>query len=319
MPLKALLLVALFLFGSQASAKNFYRYKDENGRLVVKDYLPNEAVMTGYEVINEKGRVLEKVAPVLTGEQKEAERIRQIQLAEQQKKAQEQRRKDVQLMRQYSSIDDIERALKSKTAALKINIGIVEKHNEALDKKLADLQSNAANFERQGKVVPPYILTEVESVKKQKDANNISLQQYNEKIANIEAESEKDLIRFKELQAERLIAKTKYQHEGLGNALIYSCHSKVNCDNSWKYAQIFAHENASNKLEIVTDTLIITGLPKDESQIGLSITRLPGEDDSMQVVLEVNCHQSDDGRKLCQSDDILALKQKFVDYLSQIE
>lgn len=68
---KSLLLVLTLLLVSQAAlGKNFYRYKDSDGRLIVKDYLPDEAVIAGYEVINEQGRILEVVPPEMTSEEK---------------------------------------------------------------------------------------------------------------------------------------------------------------------------------------------------------------------------------------------------------
>ncbi|NVK22473.1 MAG: hypothetical protein HWD86_08130 [Kangiellaceae bacterium] len=312
-----ILFLILTLAANHLAAKNYYRYKDQTGRLVVKDYLPNEAVKNGYDVINEQGRVLEQVPALLTDEQQQAEKIKQQQLAEQAEKRREQRRKDMQLMRQYNTVEDIERSEESQTASLKINMDIVRSHSAALENKLTELQSRAANFERKGKPVPKNILVEIESVKNQLSANQASLEQYQQRVTTIQEQFHHDLLRFKELKAMRLVKQSQYDSDFQDDDLIFSCSDKSSCDKAWKYAQIFAHENGSNKLEVVTDTLIITGKPQNQDQIGLSMTRLPGENESMQIVLEIDCFNSAQGQSLCNSDKALLVRQKFVDYLTQ--
>ena len=317
---KSLLLVLSLLLVSQAAfGKNFYRYKDSDGRLIVKDYLPDEAVIAGYEVINEQGRILEVVPPEMTTEEKEAARIKEEQLEAQRKKQMEERRRDILLMRQYKTIDDIKRTEKNQTAALRANIDLLNGHIASLNDKLQELQSRAANFERQGKAVPANTLKEIDATKSQIQTNNASISRYEEKIKSIEQQFQSDLIRFKELQAQQLIERNRSGGDASNLGAVYSCPDRVSCDKAWKFTQIFAHENASNKLEIVTDTLIVTGKAQSENQVSLSITRIPGESESMQIVMEVSCHSSEAGEKLCASQEVTNLKNKFVDYLTERE
>ena len=313
------LFLSLLLVSQAVLGKNFYRYKNSDGRLIVKDYLPDEAVKVGYEVINETGRVLEHVPPAMTAEEKEAARIKEEQQEALRKKQMEERRRDIILMRQYQSIEDIKRTEKSQTAALRANIALLNGHNANLTQKLENLQSSAANFERQGKAIPPNILSKIEATTSQIENNNASIARYEDKIKDIEKQFQSDLIRFKELQALRLVERNNISHNTNNTSAVYSCTNKASCDKSWKFAQIFAHENASNKLEIVTDTLIVTGKPQSENQISLSITRIPGEDESMQIVMEVICHDSEAGMKLCASQEVATLKDQFVDYLTEAE
>ncbi|ACV27627.1 hypothetical protein [Kangiella koreensis] len=314
-----LLFLSLLLVSQVALSKNFYRYKDRDGRLIVKDYLPSEAVMVGYEVINEEGRVLERVPAALTAEEKEAELIKQQQLEALQKKQVEERRRDILLMRQYKTIEDIQRTEKNQTAALRANIDLLDSHNSSLTKKLEELQGRAANFERQGKAVPKNTLKEIEATKSQIKTNKASIVRYENKIKAIEEQFQNDLIRFKELQALQLIERNRTNGNSVSNSSVYSCPDKPACDKAWKFAQIFAHENASNKLEIVTDTLIVTGKAQNENQVSLSITRIPGEADNMQIVMEVGCHTSEAGAKLCSSQEVINLKNQFIDYLTERE
>jgi len=318
MSLKHLFLfLTLVVAATAVNAKNFYRFKDSNGRLVVKDYLPNSALKSGYEVVNESGRLIERVPPMMTDEEKQAERVRQEKLAEQQAKERKARLHDRMLLRQYRTIDDIKRTEENQTASLQINISILQGHNKTLEKKLTDLQSSAADFERKGKAVPKSILSQIDATKEQINENHASIARYNSQVKTIEEQFKNDLVRFKELQAMRMVEQYAQDQRSVPTATKVLCENSRSCERSWKLAQIFAHENASNKLEIVTDSLIISSKPRSDEQLGLSITRIPAKEDSMQIVLEVQCNDSDAGKELCDSNTISQLKQEFIDYISQ--
>ncbi|GAA0205050.1 hypothetical protein GCM10009123_10670 [Kangiella japonica] len=312
-----LILLILIFVSTSVDAKNYYRFKDSNGRLVVKDYLPNSALKSGYEVINESGRVVEKVAPIMTREEKLAEELRQEKIAAQQEKERKMRQHDRMLLRQYRTIDDIKRTEKNQTASLNINISILNSHNKNLEKKLSNLQSSAANYERKGTAVPKSILTQIDATKDQIEENTNSIARYKSQVEVISEQFKNDLVRFKELQAMRLVEQYAENQRSLPTTTKVECDSYKSCERSWKLAQIFAHENASNKLEIVTDSLIISSKPKNDEQLGLSITRIPADNDAMQIVLEVQCYNSEAGEKLCNGEKVNLLKSEFVQYISQ--
>lgn len=313
----SLIIATLLLFSSPANAKNYYRYTDDSGNLVIKDYLPNQAISTGYQILNENGRVIETIAPVMTNEQQQAEAVKQKQLAEQKKKRLEQKRIDRQLLRQYNSVADIERTEERQTTTLKINVDIVTNHTKRLINKQAELEKRAADFERKGKAVPAVLLKDIDTVKSQIESNHKSHEQYLAKIKDINEQFRADTIRFKQLKAEQFVKRSHFDNDFKGKDLIYSCEDKITCDKAWRFAQIFAHENASRKLAIITDTLIVTEKPLESHEIGLSITRLPSMDDSMQIVLEINCYHSKKGLKVCNSDSVTIIRDKFIDYLTE--
>ncbi|WP_223668695.1 hypothetical protein [Kangiella shandongensis] len=299
-----------------ADAKNFYRFKDNNGRLVVKDYLPNSAIKSGYDIINEDGRLIERVAPALTPEQQKAKRQQQDKLDEQKEKARQARRRDQLLLRQYRTIEDIKRTEKNQLAPLEINISILNGHNKSLKRKLSELQSSAADYERKGKAVPQTILKQITATKEQIEENDESILGYKQQADGIKQQFKNDLVRFKELKAKSVVQGYS-RHSDQGAAIQVPCNSHKACERFWKRAQIFAHENASNKLEIVTDSLIISSKPQSEKELGLSITRVPAEKDSMQIVFEVQCFDSQAGQTFCNSKKVTQLKEEFIQYISQ--
>ncbi len=310
--------LAALLISTSLEAKNYYRYIDGNGKVVVKDYLPTEAVKSGYEIISDTGRLIEKIAPALTKEQRIAENIRQEQLKSQEAKRREERRRDTLLLRQYQSVDDIQRTKNSQTATLRINLRIINNHSKSLERKLLEQEKRAADYERRGKAVPQATLHEIAAIKNQMDVNVASVSRYNKQIADIEEQFQKDRIRFQELKAEIFVENSLRDPNVIEIQDIYNCDTRISCDKAWSHAQIFALDNASRPLSIVTNTLIVSQKPQADSEIALTITRVPqkNENEAMNIVLNVACNTSEEGKKLCQSKEVIAIKQKFIDYLS---
>ena len=58
-------------------AANIYRYYDNQGNLFHGSQVSPEFVKNGYEVLNEKGQVIQTVARALTEEEREAQALAQ--------------------------------------------------------------------------------------------------------------------------------------------------------------------------------------------------------------------------------------------------
>ncbi|MGM0450905.1 MAG: DUF4124 domain-containing protein [Pseudomonadota bacterium] len=162
------LLIALCLVLASPALAEMYRYKTEEGKTVMSNTLPREALKQGYEVLNKNGRVIEEVPAPPTEEElaeREQERKRE---KEREQERKEQKKKDQRLLRQYSSPDDAVRALHRKlrerfgTVRLKLaNINNVEG-------QLADLQNRAANQERAGEEVSDSLREKMERLRAEK-------------------------------------------------------------------------------------------------------------------------------------------------------
>lgn len=302
-----------------AEAKNLYRYTDSSGKIIVKDYLPIEAVSVGYEVISDTGRVIERVSPALTREQKRAETVRQEQLKLQENKRLKERQRDTLLMRQYQTVSDIERTKKSQTSTLAINLRIVNNHTKSLNRKLQAQEKRAADYERKGKPVPEMTLHEIAAIKNQITSNEESVERYNNQIADIDKQFQTDRIRFQELKAEAFISDSLKDPNLVEVRDVFNCETKTSCDDAWGYAQIFAHKNSSRQLSIVTNTLIVSHKPLNEQQLALNITRVPDRSTpgAMNILIAVDCHPSKEGIEKCRGADVVALKQRFIDFLTQ--
>jgi hypothetical protein len=149
-----------------------YRFRDSNGRLVLNSVLPEEAIEVGYEIIDDRGRVLRVVEPALP----EAQR----------KLIQEQRRlhqNDVQLKRLYPTPEDAERARDRQMASLRLGIDYARGIIVQLDIKLADEVAKAAAAERAGKPVPEVVQGNIELYTRQ-------IRDQEEKIEGLERDIE---------------------------------------------------------------------------------------------------------------------------------
>lgn len=155
--LKALLVLGAMCQASWVLGVEIYRYQNAQGVMVIDRLgVPPEFIANGYQVLNDQGRVIREVPPAPSLE----ERKRIL-------KQQAQDKADQQLLRLYSSPEDIERARERK----------LKEHDHALDKahshlaslaiQKTNLEKQAAERERAGHDVPAQLLDQLASNAKQ--------------------------------------------------------------------------------------------------------------------------------------------------------
>lgn len=155
-PFANLLMCLTVLLGSgSASATELYRYINDQG-VVVLDRLgvPPAYVAKGYEVLNDQGRVIRVVPPAPT-----AEEMKHI-LAERARAG-----SDTQLLRLYSTPEDVDRAKERKMVELDGLISVASGNLLSLRTQQANLQGQAAEHERAGREVPDHLIAQIENLK----------------------------------------------------------------------------------------------------------------------------------------------------------
>ncbi|MFO7787684.1 MAG: DUF4124 domain-containing protein [Halospina sp.] len=191
------LLFALCLTLAAPAVAEMYRYKTEDGETVMSNTLPREALKQGYEVLNNKGRVIEEVPPPPT-EEELAERRRERERQEQlEKEREEQKKKDRRLLRQYSSPDDAVRALHRKLRERFGTVRLKLANINNTEGQIADLQKRAANQERAGEDVPESLREKMQSQRAEKAT---LLNEIQEEIARAEQTREEYRDRIKRLE-----------------------------------------------------------------------------------------------------------------------
>lgn len=134
-------------------ATEMYRYTNAQGVTVIdRQGVPSEFIAKGYEVLNDQGRVVRVVPPAPTPE--ELQKL----LADR-----ERAKSDAQLLRLYSSPEDVDRARARKLAELDGLIGVATGNLQAARLQQGNLQKQAADQERAGRQVPEQLLGQIVS------------------------------------------------------------------------------------------------------------------------------------------------------------
>lgn len=160
--LPASLAVVLALASNAADAR-MYRYQDDNGQMVISNTVPQEATVRGYEILNSRGRVVERVAPAPTEEElaaREAEERRRAAEAEQ-------READRALLRRFSHPDEAIRAMHRKIRELESLNQLKRGNISVIVSQLDSEQSRAADLERAGREVPDTTLQRIDRLQSQ--------------------------------------------------------------------------------------------------------------------------------------------------------
>jgi hypothetical protein len=153
------LLLALNVMAAQAAEEKaqvlFYRYVDDKGGMVLdRQGVPPEYVGKGYQVLNERGRVLKVVPPAPT-----ADELQRQQADKAQAEA------NAQLLHQYSSVEDVDRAKARKLAEIDTLIAVAQGTLQNLSAQQGTLQSQAADQERAGRPVPQALLDQMNGLR----------------------------------------------------------------------------------------------------------------------------------------------------------
>lgn len=192
----AVSLVVVLLFASVsafAADRVYYRYVNDEGIKVLNAVLPPEFAKNGYEVVTLNGKVIETVAPALTGEQKEeaaARRKREAELAEW----------DKSLLRRYSSVADIEQAKLRKMHDFDANISILRANQNNFNRQIEQAQAKAADAERAGRQVPQPILDQISSLETKLEDTLDQIQKREAEKQKTSEEYDLDVERFREIK-----------------------------------------------------------------------------------------------------------------------
>lgn len=195
-------LLAFMFFSSFSltiSAAQFYRYKNDQGLLVLTQTLPAEFATKGYEILNEKGRVLKVVPPALTPEQiieRDAalERERQAKIEKQ-----KQDKIDEELKLLYSHPNDAVRVLERRIQDFKGLIDVKSAKINTLEDQIAEEEATAAARQRKGYPVLEESLNKISNLQKEVQRNKLDIAEIKNDIASHLMEFDKKIKRLEEI------------------------------------------------------------------------------------------------------------------------
>jgi hypothetical protein len=186
------LLVGLGVMTVQAADKPpvlLYRYVDNKGGTVLdRQGVPPAYAGKGYQVLNERGRVIQVVPPAPTAEELQRQHADKAQAEA-----------NAQLLHQYSSVDDVDRAKVRKLAELDTLIAVAQGNLQSLNSQQNTLQGQAAEQERAGRVVPQPLLDQMNSLRDDQQNLKTEILRYQESRKQAEAGFADDRTRVQQL------------------------------------------------------------------------------------------------------------------------
>ena len=164
--------------------------------MVVDYQVPPEYVPKGYEILNEKGMVIEVVPRELSEEEK-ANRDIQVRLEEEAMAEQERLREwDETLLLRYSTIEDIEAARERALSDLRIRVSILKSNKRSLKQQVENYQAQAADQERRGQPVDVKHVTAIEDLQGEIAITESAIVDRQAEIAQVSSDYEADIERF---------------------------------------------------------------------------------------------------------------------------
>jgi hypothetical protein len=173
---------------ADSSGMLLYRYVDSRGVTVLDRQVPPEYSGKGYEVLNQRGRVIQVVPPAPTPEEARAAQAAKVQADA-----------DAQLLHLYSSVDDVERARKRKLAELDALISVAQGNIQGLGNQQGLLQGQAADQERAGRPVPQTLIDQMADVRDQQQNLKVDIQRYQTARQQADVEFAEDKARVQRL------------------------------------------------------------------------------------------------------------------------
>ncbi|WP_165668749.1 DUF4124 domain-containing protein [Metapseudomonas otitidis] len=182
----ALILGAMAPLAAQAE---LYRYTNEKG-VTVLDRLgvPPQFIDKGYEVLNDQGRVVKTVPPAPTLEERQRMQADKARAGS-----------DAQLLRLYTSVEDVDRALQRKLSELDGLITVAKGNQQSLRTQQANLQAQAADNERAGRQVPEALVAQIDNVRSEYKRLDDDIARYQEERKKAQVTFAADRARLAEL------------------------------------------------------------------------------------------------------------------------
>ena len=153
----ALLLV---LVGTSAYAANLFRFKDENGRLVLSHTIPSERVKYGYDIVDSYGTLIQRVEPQLS------EQAYQAKLEHEKAVRQCEKMRD-RVRKLYQFESDIDYAEEQGLESIDQAIANIRANLNVATTQRQEFEARAAQMDIAGRNIPNMLLDNIERAKLQ--------------------------------------------------------------------------------------------------------------------------------------------------------
>lgn len=316
--LSLLCYMALTLLLTQPAIAKLYKWVDETGKTHYTDKLPPEQAQKSRSELNKKGVEINRVdrakTPEEIAQEKELERLRK----ERERLIEKQKAEDRVLLRTFRSEDDIIMAMEGKLTAIDVMIGITKSNINQAKLQLANMQNRAANKERIGEKPSKKLLQDIANTRKQLKNNYASIINREKDKEDIKKKTESDLKRFRELQQLKTQRPPEIKRKVRTSQLdhVIPCSTTAACDTYWEKGKKYLLKHATTKLELTSDSVIMTAAPKQDNGISITLSRIStDENNDEHIFFDLQCKDSKKGEEFCKGEKVRTIKNGFKSYV----
>ncbi len=172
----------------------YFRHETSDGVVHLNRTLSMDAIRSGYQLLDQHGRVLEQVEGVPLGDAElKAQRMQRARQA----------REDRDMLRLYAGPEDAVRARNRKVEALELSISYEENNLAQLQMKLDDEIATAARNERAGRDVPAVVKEAIDRLQRQIKAAENKLEAFDKEIDQANQEYAPIIDRLEAIEKEK--------------------------------------------------------------------------------------------------------------------
>lgn len=203
---KTAFVIALLALTTVVDAQNKvstyrYRWKDASGLPHYSDSLTSDAMKYGYELVDDRGLVVQHVDRQLTPEERAAAQKAAEEQAVVDRAAEQRKRNDAQMLAAYPTEAAYKTSQQQYLDSMDQQIATTRSNLRSQEKALTDLLTRAGDLERAKQPVPPFLS---EGIAKQRDVVARQRDTLDREQKGRDAQVQKnvqDLVHYRELKA----------------------------------------------------------------------------------------------------------------------
>lgn len=185
---------------NNASATH-YRWRDTAGVVHFSDTIPASALAGGYEVVDNKGMVVRRIARELTPAERQAAAAEAARAAAAKRAAQQQHMEDAQMLAAYPTDAALEQSQQAQLKQIQADLATLKTNLDSQEDSLAELLSHAADLEHANKPVPPFVSKRIATQRDTVNGERAALAQRHADLAKAQAKFAAQLQRYRSLRA----------------------------------------------------------------------------------------------------------------------
>ncbi|MEY4768773.1 MAG: hypothetical protein RL637_1412 [Pseudomonadota bacterium] len=321
--LTKLLIFSSFFLASltiTAEAKTMYRWVDEQGRVSFSDQVPPTQAQHQRETLDKNAQVISVTEKAKTKEQIEMDKRLTLLRRQQEQIIAKQNAEDKALLSSFIKLEDMDANHQNKLKAFAAQEQDKQKQIKKIETDIANLQTEAAGYEKKGQKAPADLLRRIESNQKDIEKIKIAILGINQDRNQFQNKYIVDRQRFIHLSQIRRIAPVNEDHEkpiepATDQLGLFNCSGNEQCNKAWQIARDFVKTHSTTAITIDTDKIVTTAAPGLATDLSLSISKIIVEENKLQIFLDIRCTDIDIQSQLCSNTKAGNLRAEFISQL----